>query len=278
MTTNEAGNLDPLLEAWPPGTHGIGVVSGSGQTHFGGAVDEPLAAASVTKLFTSYAALIAIEEGTLDLSTPVGPPGATVRHLLAHTAGYAFDSDQVVARPGERRVYSNVGLEVCAEHLAGQAAMPFEEYLQLGVLDPLGLSATHLAGSPAAGLITTVRDLVGFAAELRTPRLVSRETLAAAVVPQFAHVAGVLPGFGTHDPNPWGLGFEIRGSKSPHWTAPTNSATTFGHFGAAGSFLWVDPAKRLAACSLSSERFGPWAKDVWPTASAKIVERFQAVT
>ena len=34
----------------------------------------------------------------------------------------------------------------------------------------------------------------------------------------FPELAGVLPGFGYHNPNDWGLGPEIRGTKAPHWT------------------------------------------------------------
>ena len=42
-------------------------------------------------------------------------------------------------------------------------------------------------------------------------------------------IAVVLPGFGHQDSNDWGLGFELKDSKGPHWTGHTNAATTFGH-------------------------------------------------
>ena len=61
-------------------------------------------------------------------------------------------------------------------------------------------------------------------------------------------------------PNDWGLGFEIRDGKSPHWTGETNSAATFGHFGQSGTFLWVDPALQVACVALTDRDFGDWAK------------------
>ncbi len=51
----------------------------------------------------------------------------------------------------------------------------------------------------------------------------------------------MLPGFGVQRPNDWGLGFEIRDAKSPHWTGSANSGRTYGHFGQSGTFIWVDP-------------------------------------
>ena len=64
---------------------------------------------------------------------------------------------------------------------------------------------------------------------------------------QFPGLVGVLPGFGRMDPNDWGLGFELRDAKSPHWTGARNSPRTFGHFGGSGTFLWVDPERAARA-------------------------------
>ena len=230
--------------------------------------------ASVTKLFVAYAALIAWEEGTVGLDDPAGPPGSTVRHLLAHTAGFGFDTPRLAGSPGERRIYSNVGIEVFGEHLAARSGMAVGDYLAAAVIEPLGLLGTTFAGSPAHGLTTSVDDLMVFCRELLTPTLVSPSTLDMAVQEQFPGVAGVLPGFGHHDPNPWGLGFEIRGEKSPHWTGGANRPGTVGHFGGSGSFLWVDRELGLAACAISDTAFGPWAAQSWPPASDDILRRF----
>ena len=52
-----------------------------------GDVAHRFALASVTKPLVARAAQIAIEEGVVELDTAAGPPGSTVRHLLAHASG-----------------------------------------------------------------------------------------------------------------------------------------------------------------------------------------------
>ena len=226
--------------------------------------------ASVTKLATATAVLVAAEEGVLDLDQPGGPPGSTVRHLLAHASGLPFEGDVPIARVGERRIYSNGGFEALADELARAAEMPFGDYLRAAVLEPLGLKV-ELRGSPAAGLHGTLDDLLRLAAELQRPSLVAPETLSEATTVQFPGLVGVLPDVGRMDPNDWGLGFELRDSKSPHWTGTRNSPGTFGHFGGSGSFLWVDPEARVALASLGDLDFGPWALDVWPKLSDAVL-------
>lgn len=226
--------------------------------------------ASVTKLATALAVLVAAEEGTVDLDEPAGPPGSTVRHLLAHASGLPFEGPTPIARPGERRIYSNTGFEVLAEHLGGRAEMPFSDYLSEAVLRPLGMCA-ELRGSAAAGLHGTLDDLIGLGGELLSPTLVAAETLEEATRVAFPGLVGVLPDFGRFEPNDWGLGFELRDGKQPHWTGTRNSARTFGHFGGAGTFLWVDPEAGLALACLTDREFGPWAKEAWPRFSDAVL-------
>jgi CubicO group peptidase (beta-lactamase class C family) len=226
--------------------------------------------ASVTKPVTALAALVAAEEGVVDLDEPAGPEGSTVRHLLAHASGLPFEPGAPTGRPGQRRVYSNVGFETLAEHVAERAEMPFADYLRAGVLEPLGLQA-ELRGSPAADLHGSLDDLLLFARELQRPTLVASETLAEATTVQFPGLAGVLPDFGRMDPNDWGLGFELRDAKAPHWTGRLNSPRTFGHFGGSGTFLWVDPDAGVALGVLTNREFGDWAKDAWPRLSDAVL-------
>src|SRR5258707_1348392 len=88
--------------------------------------------------------------GTPQPRVPVlGPVGWTVRHLLAHTSGLAFDEHRVTSAPGERRLYSNAGFEVLGDHVAKATDIPFGEYLRQAVLEPLGMTRTSLDGSPA---------------------------------------------------------------------------------------------------------------------------------
>jgi CubicO group peptidase (beta-lactamase class C family) len=226
--------------------------------------------ASVTKLATALAVLVAAEEGTVDLDEPAGPPGSTVRHLLAHASGLPFEGSAPIARPGERRIYSNTGFEALADHLAGRAEMPFADYLSGAVLDPLGMEA-ELRGTAAAGLCGTLEDVVRLGQELLSPALVAEETLAEATRVAFPGLVGVLPDFGRFEPNDWGLGLELKDSKEPHWTGSRNSPRTFGHFGGAGTFLWVDPEPGLALVCLTDREFGDWAKEAWPRLSDDVL-------
>ncbi|MEE6281847.1 serine hydrolase domain-containing protein [Georgenia sunbinii] len=229
-----------------------------------GEVQQTFRWASVTKLLSATAALVAVERHLVDLDAAAGPDGATVRHLLAHASGVAMDSDKTLGPPERRRIYSNRGIELLADHVADATGTPFEEWLEDTVLVPLGLSSVVLDGSPAHGATGHAEDLAAFGRELLRPTLISADLHRAATTVAFPGLTGVLPGFGRQDPNDWGLGFEIRGSKSPHWTGSGNSPATFGHFGQSGSFLWVDPAADLAAAFLGAEAFGPWAAELWP--------------
>jgi CubicO group peptidase (beta-lactamase class C family) len=254
-----------LVDRWPVANAAAAVVAETGDvvgSH--GDLGRVFPLASVTKLITAHAALVALTEGVAELDDPAGPPGATIRHLLAHASGVAFDSDLVVAQPGKRRIYSNAGFEILANTLAKWSGIAFVEYVTDGVLSPLGMGSTRLVGSPAAGIESTVADLARYSAELQRPTLVDPTTMAEACRVVFPGLRGVLPGFGRQEPNDWGLGFEIRGHKTPHWTGSASSPETFGHFGQSGTFLWVDPRARAACVVLTDRGFGPWAIEAWP--------------
>jgi CubicO group peptidase (beta-lactamase class C family) len=88
----------------------------------------------------------------------------------------------------------------------------------------------------------------------------------------------VLPGFGRQEPNDWGLGFELRDRKSPHWTGRANSERTFGHFGRSGTFLWVDPDAGVALACLTDREFGEWAAEAWPLLSDAVLAELGPAT
>ncbi|MDI3419845.1 serine hydrolase domain-containing protein [Streptomyces luteolus] len=253
------------IENWPVTTAAAAVVRADG-TVAGtyGPTSHRFPLASVTKPIAAYAALVAYEEGAVELDEPAGPEGSTVRHLLAHTSGLAFDEHRVTAPAGTRRLYSNAGFEVLGDHIAKAADMPFAEYARQAVLEPLGMTATTLDGSPAKDGVSTVDDLVRFAAEVQAPRLLDPRTVVEAMSVVHPGLSGILPGYGHQKPNDWGLGFEIRDSKSPHWTGSSSSPRTFGHFGQSGTFLWIDPQASAACVALADRAFGQWAIDAWP--------------
>ncbi|WP_190088512.1 serine hydrolase domain-containing protein [Streptomyces melanogenes] len=254
-----------LTENWPVPHAAAAVVRADGTVAGAhGPTGQRFPLASVTKPLTAYAALVAYEEGAVELDEPAGPEGSTVRHLLAHTSGLAFDEHRVMGAPGERRLYSNAGFEVLGDHIAKRTGIPFADYLREGVLEPLGMASTSLDGSPAKDGVSTVDDLVRFAAEVQAPQLLHPMTVAEAMTVQYPGTKGVLPGYGHQSPNDWGLGFEIRASKSPHWTGASSSPRTFGHFGQSGTFLWVDPEASVACVALTDRAFGAWAVGAWP--------------
>ncbi len=258
------------IEGWGADTAAAGVVRADGVAATQGATEAELPWASVTKLLTGLTILVALEEGTIDLDEPAGPPGATVRHLLAHASGLPVDGEEPIAEPGRRRIYSNTGIELAARLLEQRAEMPFADYFAAAVVGPLGLSG-RLTGSPAHAYRGPLGDLLALGRELLQPTLVAAETLGEAKTVQLPGLAGVLPGLGRMEPNDWGLGFELRDAKSPHWTGSHNSERTFGHFGASGTFLWVDPDVGLACGVLTDLPFGDWAKEAWPAFSDAIL-------
>ncbi|MGF1598539.1 MAG: serine hydrolase domain-containing protein [Acidimicrobiales bacterium] len=253
-----------LTAHWPVGNVAAGWIDRSGRRATCGDTDRPFGLASVTKPLVATAVLVAIEEGSLALDGPAGPEGATLRHLLAHASGLGDRVDEPLAAVGARRIYSNAGFEVIGRELAAATGIPANRYLDEAVVEPLGLTATDLVGSPAHGARSSVDDLLALAAEWLRPTLLDPSTMAEATTTQFPHLIGVLPGYGRQDPNPWGLGFEIKGAKSPHWTGVDNSPSTYGHFGRAGTFVWVDPERGVACAVLTDRDFGSWAVPLWP--------------
>lgn len=255
------------LESWPVPAVSAALVTTSGgspatRARFGdpARVQE---LASVTKLLVAYAALVAVEEGAIELDEPAGPSGSTVRHLLAHASGTAFGERTAAAEVGAKRIYSSAGFEMLADHVAERTTIDFPTYLHEAVAVPLGMSSTVLAGPAGHGARSSLGDMEAFATELLSPRLVSAGLLAEATTVQYDGLAGILPGYGSQRPNDWGLGFEIRDGKDPHWTGTQNSPGTFGHFGQSGTFLWVDPSISAAAVVLADRAFGDWAKPLW---------------
>jgi CubicO group peptidase (beta-lactamase class C family) len=243
------------VASWPC-DHAAVAVAGRVEAEYG-ELERAFEWASVTKVATAVTVLVAAEEGIVDLDEPAGPPGSTVRHLLAHASGLALDEGPPIARPGTRRIYSNAGFAALARHVEERAEMPFASYYE----QAWGLP---LAGHPASGARGSMRDLLVVVRELLEPARIAGETLEEATTVQFPGLDGVLPGFGRQSPNDWGLGLELRDAKSPHWTGGRNSPRTFGHFGRSGTFVWVDPDARLALACLTDLAFGDWAKDAWP--------------
>ncbi len=247
------------VDGWPCRNAAVAVVypDGAGSTH--GDAEQAFDWASVTKLATAVAVLVAVEEGIVDARRAGRPArldgAAPARACLGAAVRRQTPRSRASPSAGSTRTRaSRRSLDTSGR--AGDAVR--------GVLrGRLGLPARRLAG-PRAWLRRSPRssrsrcELSIAAADLAGRRSRSRGRL------QFPGLAGVLPGFGRFEPNDWGLGFELRDGKRPHWTGTATVAATFGHFGRAGGFLWVDPEPGIALACLTDLDFGDWAKEAWP--------------
>ncbi len=246
--------------------------------------------ASVSKLFSALAAHVAIEEGTLDAEEPVLPNSASVYDLLSHASGlpfafprpgdFTFGGITSESQPASRRIYSNVGYELLADLIGRHSEMSFRDYLFQAVAEPLGAGGLELdlelygASGPtgaAAGIVASISDLVALVNGFVLPGILSSDTLSFIRDPYHPGLDGMVPGFGFMRPCPWGLGPEVKGEKTPHWTGRRNSKGTFGHFGQSGASFWIDLENRCFLATLSSVAFGGWAKDLWPLLSDAVV-------
>jgi len=266
-----------LTTTWPVPHVAAAVVGPSGVLDTIGDLDRHFRLASISKPLVGWAAMIAVEEGLLSLDTPIGQPGCTLRHLLSHAGGYPTKGAEPIAAPERSRIYSNSGIELAADSIAAAADMPFADYLRLGVFEPLGMAGTMLRGSPAYAVWSTTRDVTRFMAEVMAPTLISPEAADDAVRTHYPTLGGIVPGVGRFDVSPWGLGFEVRGDKHPHWTGSGNSPASFGHFGGSGTMMWLDPDAELGLVALADRMFDEWGSTAlkrWPEISDAVLTEF----
>ena len=258
------------IDGWPVEFAAAGVVDPTGAVSTRGDAGRAMRLASVSKPVTALALLVAAEEGVIDLDEPAGPPGSTVRHLLAHTSGLPFEGTEPIARPAHRRIYSNEGFRVLAAHLEERAEMPFAHYVREAVCAPLGIRLDP-TGDPGSGMHGALEDVLAVGRELLAPRLVADETRDEMVSVQFPGLSGVLPDYGRFDPLDWGLGVQLN-TVPPSWMGSHTSPSTLGHFGGTGTFLWVDLEARVVCAVLTDREFGEWAKEAWPRLSDAVLE------
>jgi CubicO group peptidase (beta-lactamase class C family) len=262
------------IDEWPVPHAAAAVVQRGSAIAVHGETDRPFRLASISKVITAWTCLIAVEEGSVSLDDAVGPPESTLRHCLAHAAGYGFDTANPIMGVGKRRIYSNTGIETAANHIAERTGMMFSEYMREAIFVPLGMDDSSLKASPAYAVFSTVDDMALFMQELIQPTLISDATAKDAVTIQYPELGGVIPGLGSYKPNPWGLGIEIRDGKQPHWTGSLNSPQTFGHFGGSGTMMWIDPTIDTGLIALTDLNFDKWSAEAlvaWPSLSDAVI-------
>lgn len=252
----------------------IGVTGPDATLAVQGDPNTPLALASVSKPLTAWGVLIAVEQGHVDFEEPAGPEGSTLLNLLDHTSGLPFEGEQTQAAPGTRRIYSNAGFDALAAHVAEAVGIDFADWMVREVATPLGMQHIDVSGRPSAGYSASIDDLLRFGREVLRPTLIPDELRDLALMLSREGLRGVVPGYGSFDDNQWGLGFERKGTKSPHWLADSFSPETAGHFGGQGSFFFVDRSRDLAAAFLSGVAFGDEHRRIWPPLTEEIVTRY----
>ena len=257
------------IDGWPVPFAAAGALTVEGRIETHGDTGRSLRLASVSKPVAALAVLVAAEEGVVDLDEPAGPPGSTVRHLLAHASGLPFQGTTPVAPPGRRRIYSNEGFRMLGAHLTARAEMPFGDYVRAAVCEPLEIGLDP-SGDPGSGMHAPLADVLAIGRELLASTILAEETLAEMTAVQFAGLAGVLPDWGRFEPLDWGLGVQIN-TRPASWMGMRPSPRAFGHFGGSGTFLWIDPEVGVACAALSNREFGDWAKAAWPVLSDAVL-------
>ncbi|MBG7603349.1 MAG: beta-lactamase family protein [Actinobacteria bacterium] len=261
-----------LTKNWPVPNVSAATLRAGKVTDTIGDVDRRQRLASISKPLTTWAMLVAVEEGVIGLDTPVGQDGCTLEHLLSHAGGYPFEGPTAIAKPGRTRIYSNTGFDLATEAIELATDMAFADYLDEAVFAPLGMGSSELLGSAAKDVHSSLADVCAFIEEVHTPTLISAQTADGAINLHYPSLAGIVPGVGRYTPCPWGLGFELRGEKQPHWTGTRNSPHTFGHFGGAGTMFWVDPEVDVALVALTDRPFDAWALSAWPELSDAVLD------
>jgi CubicO group peptidase (beta-lactamase class C family) len=186
----------------------------------------------------------------------------------------------------QRVRYSNIGYWIAGAASAAALETTFSEAMRREVLEPFGLSEVFAApdeslsdrfarrygktkimnvpygralASPAGGLFATARDLVRFASIFLndgvTPegsRVLSRSAVSLMTTNQTGTLPGGIERFREWPVGSWGLGWEVKGEKSDHWTGDFTSPDTFSHPGQAGTLYWADPATGIACAILAN--------------------------
>ena len=118
---------------------------------------------------------------------------------------------------------------------------------------PYALSLAH----PAFGAVTTARDLVRFALHFAPggPRIHSAATLRTMTTDQTINANAIQSGpfgvtVGTHIP--WGIGFALKSTSTPSLFADLASTQAYGHGGASGCQLVIDPAADAVVAVLTN--------------------------
>jgi CubicO group peptidase (beta-lactamase class C family) len=210
--------------------------------------------------------------------------------------------------PGSRFQYSDYAYGLAGRVAATVAGMPFPDVVRTLVLEPMGLAATFMLPSdggaeriavvrgvfndgtdgamynsaygrslahPAFSAVTTVGDAVAFLRHFAPggPRVLAESTVRAMTSIQTAGAPGehpLLDGFPADARIPWGFGFALQTEDSPAVFSELASFSTFGHPGASGCQILVDPIADLIVVLLTNTHILT-GRDTWLRRQQEIV-------
>jgi D-alanyl-D-alanine carboxypeptidase len=271
--------------------------------------------ASITKLFTATAVMQLRDEGKLSLDDNVidhlswfNPkktfderPPVKIWHLLTHTSGLPRESaspywtdmqfptreemiktlatQEAVAPTETLWKYSNLALSVAGEVVQAASGMPYADYVEKKILQPLGMKDTFvnspdpddpllargysrklpegprtLCGftdckgiTPAANITTTVEDLAKFAMlQFRDNPCGGRQILSGSTLSEMHRPHWIQPDW----KEGWGIGFNI---------LHINGVTYIGHGGAVSGYrtnLRINPVEKMAVIVFTNANDG----------------------
>lgn len=253
-----------LVDGWPVGSSAVvfRLEGGLLETRASaGDLDEVRAWASVSKMVVSLACGVEVDWGLHSFTETLGPRGATLANLLSHSSGLGLEEEDRVVPVGSRRVYSNYGIDQVVHRLVGERDPG--EWLHDRIFEPLGMNSSRLEGRPSSGVVGSTEDLARFGVAWLRSDAVAVATRNRLITPYLPLLEGIVPGWGRFTPCPWGLGPEVRGEKR-HWMGDW-PPTSFGHFGQSGSLLLLNVDEQIGVAATSTEPFGSWAVQLWPS-------------
>ncbi len=289
--------------------------------------------ASLTKVVaTTSAVMMLVEDGRIRLNDPVaqfipefakyGKSRVTIRHLLTHMSGLRPDVDLadpwvghdaaiqlaneevLMAPPGQRFVYSDIGFFLLADIVSRVTGQKFETFVAEQLFKPLGMTDTGFLpapelreriaptevctpyGWPCAGpdaqmLRGTVHDptarrMGGVAGHAGLFSTASDMTRFARMLLRGGELDGVRvmspltvarmtsPSTPEGEANVRGLGWDMDSSFSSN-RGELLPLGSFGHTGFTGTSIWVDPTTKAFVIFLSSRLHPEGKGDVTPT-------------
>ena len=210
--------------------------------------------------------------------------------------------------PGTRFQYSDYAYGLAGRIAAAVAGMSFPEAVRMLVLDPMGLKDTFMRPSdgaseriaavrgvfndgtdgamynsaygrslwhPAFSAVSTLGDMVTFLRHFAPggPRTLSDATVRAMTSLQTAGAPGehpLLDGFPLEARAPWGFGFCLQTEAAPAVFSELASFSTFGHPGASGCQILVDPVADRIVVLLTNTHILT-GRDTWLRRQQEIV-------